>query len=336
MTPALGLALGVVLLFAFINGVTDAATATATLVASRAANPGPAVVLAALFNLAGPFLLGTAVAATVGALVVLAGRPLVWVIGAGTSGAILWSAVTWRLAIPSSSSHALVGGLLGAGLLQAGPGAIRWGTLGLGGSAGVLGILVALAVSPVAAAGVAYLVERLGLRLFARTTVRAAGPVRAAQYLTSAWLAASHGANDTAKSAGLIATLLAAGGLAGSFVIGPAIILAAASALTLGTALGGWGIVHTIGRRIFPIRALDGLASQGGSAVVIFAASLLGAPVSSNQVVASSIVGIGLARGRWHHVRWQVVRTSLTTWLTTIPAAGLIAAISLPLWRALG
>jgi inorganic phosphate transporter, PiT family len=336
VTSAVGLALAVVLVFAFINGVTDAATATATLVASRAANPGPAVIVAAVFNLAGPFLLGTAVAATIGALVVLAGRPLVWVIGAGTTGAVLWSAFTWRLAIPSSSSHALVGGLLGAGLLQAGPTAIHWGSLGLGGSAGVLGILVALALSPLAATGAAYLVERLGLRLFARTTVRAAGPIRATQYLASAWLAASHGANDTAKSAGLIATILVAGGLAGSFVVSPLIILASAAALTVGTAFGGWGIVHTIGRRIFPVRTLDGLVSQGSSAGVIFAASLLGAPVSSNHVVASSVVGIGLARGRWHHVRWQVVRTGLTTWLTTIPAAGLIAAISLPLWRWLG
>jgi PiT family inorganic phosphate transporter len=333
---SLGLALAIVLVFAFVNGVTGAATATATLVASRAANPGPAVALAAVFNLAGPFLLGTAVAATIGGLLALAGRPLIAVIGAGTSGAVVWTAVTWRLAIPSSSSHALVGGLLGAGLLQAGPSAITWGRLGPGGSTGVLWILVGLAISPLAAAGLAYLVERLGLRLFARTTVRAAGPVRAAQYLTSAWLAASHGANDTAKSAGLITALLVAGGLTAGFVVSPTIILASAAALTLGTALGGWGIVHTIGRRIFPVRTVDGLASQGSSAGVIFAASLLGAPVSTNQVVASSVVGIGLARGRWHHVRWQVVRTNLTTWLTTIPAAGLIAAISLPLWRLLG
>jgi inorganic phosphate transporter, PiT family len=336
MSPALGLALAIVLIFAFFNGLTGAATATATLVASRAANPGPAVVLAAAFNLAGPFLLGTAVAATIGALVVLAGRPLIAVIGAGTSGAVLWTAVTWRLAIPSSSSHALVGGLLGAGLLEAGPAAIAWGRIGPGGATGVVWILAALAVSPLAAAGVAYLVERAGLRLVARTTVRTAGPVRAAQYLTSAWLAASHGANDTAKSAGLIASLLVAGGLTDTFVVSPAIILAAATALTLGTALGGWGIVHTIGRRIFPVRTVDGLVSQGSSAGVIFVASLLGAPVSTNQVVTSSVVGIGLARRRWHHVRWQVVRTNLTTWLTTIPAAGLIAAISLPLWRLLG
>lgn len=336
MSAPVGLAITMVLVFAFINGVTGAATATATLVASRAANPGPAVILAAVFNLAGPFLLGTAVAATIGAVVALGGRPLIWVIGAGTSGAVLWSLITWRLAIPSSSSHALVGGLLGAGLLQAGTGAIRWGSLGLGGSAGVLGILVALALSPLVAAAVAYLVEWLGLKLFARTTVRAAGPIRAAQYVTSAWLAASHGANDTSKSAGLIATLFVAGGLAGSFVVSPAIILASAVALTLGTALGGWGIVHTLGRRIFPVRTLDGLVSQGSSAAVIFAASVLGAPISTNQVVASSVVGLGLARGRWHHVRWQVVRTSLTTWFTTIPAAGLLAAISLPLWRALG
>jgi PiT family inorganic phosphate transporter len=106
-------------------------------------------------------------------------------------------------------------------------------------------------------------------------------------------------------------------------------------ALTLGTALGGWGIVHTIGRRIFPVKTVDGLVSQGSSAAVIFAASILGAPVSTNQIVASSIVGIGLARRRWHHVRWEVVRRNLMTWLTTIPAAGLIGAISLPLWRLL-
>jgi len=336
VTPVVVLAILVVLVFAFVNGVTGAATATATLVASRAAHPGPAVVLAVVFNLAGPFLLGTAVAATIGALVALAGERVIWVIGAGTTGAVAWTTITWRLAIPSSSSHALVGGLLGAALLEAGPDAIGWGQIGPNGTSGVIGVLVALAVSPLAAAAAAYALERGGLRLFSRTTVRAAGPVRAAQYVTSAWLAASHGANDTAKSAGLIATLLVAAGLTGRFDVNPPIILGSAVALTLGTALGGWGIVHTIGRRIYPVKTIDGLVSQGSSAAVIFAASILGAPVSTNQVVASSVVGIGLARRRWHHVRWQVVRTNLTTWLTTIPAAGLIAASSLPLWRLLG
>lgn len=336
MTPVLVLAIVIVLVFAFVNGVTGAATATATLVASRAADPGPALILAAVFNLAGPFLFGTAVAATIGALVALTGERLIWVIGAGTTGAVAWTTITWRLAIPSSSSHALVGGLLGAALLEAGPAAVGWGRIGPNGSPGVIWILVALAVSPVAAAAAAYLLERGGLRLFARMTVRAAGPVRVGQYATSAWLAASHGANDTSKSAGLIATLVVAGGVTGAFEVSPPIILGSAVALTLGTALGGWGIVHTIGRRIYPVKTIDGLVSQGSSAAVIFAASVLGAPVSTNQVVASSVVGIGLARGRWHHVRWQVVRTNLTTWLTTIPAAGLIAALSLPLWRLLG
>ncbi|MGH2465045.1 MAG: inorganic phosphate transporter, partial [Candidatus Limnocylindrales bacterium] len=180
MTPAVLLAILVVLIFAFVNGVTGAATATATLVASRAAHPGPAVILAGLFNLAGPFLFGTAVAATIAALLVLAGERLVWVIGAGTTGAVAWTTVTWRLAIPSSSSHALVGGLLGAALLEAGPNAIGWGRFGQTGPPGVIGILVALAVSPLAAAAAAYIVERGSLRLFGRMSVRAAGPVRAA------------------------------------------------------------------------------------------------------------------------------------------------------------
>lgn len=336
MNAVLVLAIAMVLVFAFVNGVTGAATATATLVASRAANPGPAVVLAALFNLVGPFLFGTAVAGTLGAVVALSGQAVIPVIGAGAFGAVAWTVITWRLAIPSSSSHALVGGLLGAALLDAGPGAVNWGGLRPGEPVGVIGILVALAVTPVAATVAGYLLERAALRLFARTTVRAAGPVRAGQYVTSAWLAASHGANDTAKSAGLIATLLVAARLTSSFMVSPAIILGSAVALTLGTMLGGWGIVHTIGRRIFPVKTIDGLVSQGSSAGVIFVASLLGAPVSTNQIVASSIVGIGLARRRWHHVRWAVVRRNLMTWLTTIPAAGLIAAISLPIWRMLG
>ncbi len=335
MSPVLVLAVATVTVFAFINGVTGAATATATLVASRAANPAPAVVLATLFNLLGPFLFGTAVAGTVGAVVGLSGPRLIPVIGAGAFGAVAWTTITWRLAIPSSSSHALVGGLLGAALLDAGPSAINW-TGSPGQPVGLLAIIVALAISPPAAAAAGYLFERLALAAFTRTSVRAAGPVRAAQYLSSAWLAASHGANDTAKSAGLVASLLAAGGLSRGFDVSPPVVLGSAVALTLGTALGGWGIVHTLGRRIFPVKTVDGLVSQGSSAAVIFAASLLGAPVSTNQIVASSIVGIGLARRRWHHVRWEVVRRNLATWLTTIPAAGLIAAVSLPAWRLLG
>jgi PiT family inorganic phosphate transporter len=335
MTTVLVAAIAMVTAFAFVNGLTGAATSTATLVASRAASPGPAVVLAVVFNLLGPFVLGTAVAATVASLISVPGSSLAPVVGAAASGAVAWTVLTWRLAIPSSSSHALVGGLLGAALVDSGPGSINW-VGGAGGSLGLLGVILALAISPVAAAVVTYLFERVALAVFRRTTVRAAGPVRAAQYASSAWLAASHGANDTAKSAGLVAALLLAAGVSPTFNVAPAIVLGSAVALAAGTALGGWGIVHTIGRRIFRVKTLDGLVSQGGSAAVIFAASLLGAPVSTNQIVASSVVGIGLGRRRWHHVGWEVVRRNLATWLTTIPAAGLIAAVSLPAWRFLG
>lgn len=336
MELALILAIGMALLFALTNGFLDAANAIATLVATRTARPGQAIALAAVFNLAGPFLLGGAVADTIAKVVTLPGNLAVEAIGAGLSGAVLWNFVARHRNIPSSSSHALVGGLVGVALLAGGPAAVHWGGLEGLRPVGVLGILGILALAPLLGLGLTYLLERPLLRLAQGLSGRAGRRLNRLQWGTSAWLSFAHGSNDSMKSVGIIAALLLASGQAHSLDISPLMILVASGALTLGTALGGWGIVRTVGRGIFPVRQLDGLASQTGSALIILAASTLGAPVSTTQVVSSSVIGSGLARGRWRHIDWQVVRAITTTWLTTMPAAALLGALFLPAWRLLG
>jgi PiT family inorganic phosphate transporter len=334
VTAGVVLAIGMALGFALTNGFHDAANAIATLVATRIARPIPAVILASVFNLIGPFLIGAAVANTTGKIVDVSGTEAIAIIGAGLTGATAWNLITWSRGIPSSSSHALVGGLVGAALLAAGPSAVQWGPSVDGHVGGVLGILLVLAVAPLLAAAAAFLVERLALRLLRRATVRASGPIRAAQWFTSAWLALSHGSNDAQKTVGVIAAVLVAAGIIPELAdVPPSVVLACSVAITVGTAFGGWGIVRTIGRRIFPIREVDGLVSQGTSAALILTASAVGAPVSTTQVVSSSIVGIGAGRGRYRHVGWEVVREILVAWITTIPAAAVIGALALPLWR---
>ncbi len=336
MTVAALLAIGMALAFAFTNGFNDAANAIATLVATRIARPVPAVLLAAVFNLIGPFVVGAAVADTVGTLVTVSPADEIPVLGAGLTGAVVWATFTRSRGIPSSSSHALVGGLVGAALLDAGLAAVDWGPWSHGHLSGVLGVLLVLAVSPVIAAVTAYLVERGALRAVRRATVRMHAPVASAQWATSAALAFSHGSNDAQKTVGIIAAILVAAGLIPTIAAVPWwTVLLASVVLTLGTALGGWTIVRTIGRRIYPVRPVDGLVSQSSSAGLILASSLVGAPVSTSQVVASTIVGIGVGRGRWRHVRWEVVREIALAWVLTLPAAAALGALSLPLWKAI-
>jgi inorganic phosphate transporter, PiT family len=335
VTTGVALAIGMALAFAFTNGFNDAANAIATLVATRIARPVPAVVLAAVFNLLGPFVVGAAVADTVGTLVTVAPAEMIPVLGAGLTGAVVWATFTRSRGIPSSSSHALVGGLTGAALVDAGVSAVDWGPWTHGHLSGVLGVLIVLALAPPLAAAAAFVIERLALLVARRATIRLAGPVGGAQWVTSAGLAFSHGSNDAQKTVGIIAAILVAAGLIPDIASVPVwTILAASAVLTAGTALGGWTIVRTIGRRIYPVRPLDGLVSQSSSAGLILASSILGAPVSTSQVVASSVVGIGVGRGRWRHVRWEVVREIVLAWVVTLPAAAALAALSLPLWLA--
>jgi PiT family inorganic phosphate transporter len=330
---ALLLAIGFALAFAVTNGFHDAANAIATLVATRIAKPLPAVVMAAFFNLLGPLFLGAAVADTIGKIVVVPKSEAVAVIGAGLTGAVVWNVYTWLRGLPSSSSHALVGGLVGAAVLDAGLSAVEWGPFVNGHIAGVFGVLIGLAAAAVLGFVVALAFERLALRLLRHASVRFSRPIRSVQWFTSAGLAFSHGSNDAQKSVGIIAALLLATGQTQTLAAPVGFVVASSIALTLGTALGGWTIVRTVGRRIFPLHSVDGLVSQTSSAAIIFTASLVGAPVSTTQVVSSSIVGIGVGRGRWRHVSWAIVRDILIAWVTTMPAAGLIAAVALPIWK---
>lgn len=329
------LAIAFAIAFAITNGLHDASNAIATLVATRAARPLQGLVLAAVFNLLGPLLVGAAVADTIGGIVTVSPSAAAEVIGSGLAAAAAWNLVTWRLGLPSSSGHALVGGLVGAGLVEGGLHAVRWGGLDGWHPVGVFGTLIALAVSPLLGGVAALLVIRGLRRLGRRATRRVESPVRAGQWVMSAALAFSHGANDAQKSVGVIAALLLADGRIDTLAAPVVVKLACAAALTAGTALGGWRIIRTVGRRIYRIQSVDGLASQTSSAGVIFGASLLGAPVSTTQVVASSVVGVGGGRRRWRHVRWSVVRNMGLAWLVTLPACGMLAVVMLGLWRLL-
>ena len=339
MEVGLILAVGFAVTFALTNGFHDASNAIATLVATRGATPGQAVALSAVFNMAGAVLLGTAVADTIGKIVTVPQGQMVAVVGAGLAGATAWNHITWWRGLPSSSGHALVGGLVGAavadGILSGSTGSVHWGGFDGWHPTGVIGVLVALLISPVLGFAVAFLLLRF-LRLVSRRwTTRWIKPVRAGGWIAAAGLSFSHGGNDAQKAMGVIAVLLLASGHTATMTVPLWAKVVTGLALTAGTALGGWRIVKTIGQRIFSLTPMDSFTSQASSTAVILGASLIGAPVSTTQVVASSVVGTGGGRRRWKHVRWQVVREMGVAWLTTIPAAALLAVLVLMVWRAL-
>ncbi len=333
MDAGLVAAIALAVVFVVTNGFHDAANSIAALVATRAATPVQAIVLASVFNLLGPLLLGAAVANTVGGIVSVAPSAANETIGAGLAAAVVWNLATWRQGLPSSSAQALVGGLVGAALAEGGVDAVNWGGFEGGHPVGVVGTLVSLIVSPPLGALGALLAIRILRRLVRRATRRWGTPVRAGQWVTAATLAFSHGANDAQKAIGVIAALLLASGRINSLSAPTWVVIMSSAALTLGTALGGWRIIRTVGRGIYRFEPIEGLASTGASAGVIFAASLLGAPTSTSQVVASSVVGVGGGRWRWRHVHWRVVRRMSIAWLITLPSTALLAAAVLELWR---
>ncbi len=333
MEAGLLIAILLALAFALTNGFHDAANAIATLVATRGATPGQAIVLSSVFNMLGAVLLGTAVADTIGGIVQVGPEQTIAVIGSALAGATSWNLVTWWRGLPSSSGHALVGGLVGAALAEGGVGAVNWGGFDGWHPVGVIGTLVALLVSPVIGFAFGFLLLRLLRRLSRRWTQRWHAPVVGGGWGAAAALSYSHGANDAQKAMGVIAALLLASGHTTSFTVPLWVKVITGIALTLGTAMGGWRIIRTVGQRIFGLKPLDSVASQLSSTTVIFSASLLGAPVSTTQVVASSVVGVGGARRRWRHVRWQIVREMSIAWVTTIPAAAALAVAFLGIWN---
>lgn len=322
-------AIVVVLVFEFTNGFHDAANIIATVIASRAMTPVQAVLVVAFFEFLGPLLGGTAVANTIGKFVTLddlSQTMALSVVLCGLLGAIAWNLLTWWYGIPSSSSHALVGGLAGVVMIAAGTDHVSWGTGELlhGHLSGVAKVIVALILSPMIGFWVGYALHKTMLLLLRGAHPSINRDLRHLQFVTSAGLAFSHGANDAQKSMGILTLVLLLGGFIPSFEVPFWVMLACSLAITLGILFGGWQIVRTLGFSIYKIRPLHALDSQMTAASVIFSSSLFGAPVSTTHVVASSIMGIG-ASERPKAVRWGKAREIATTWLITIPGAAIMA-----------
>lgn len=319
----------VVLVFEYTNGFHDAANIIATVIASRAMTPVQAVLVVAFFEFLGPLLGGTAVANTIGKFVTLDDLGQVMalsVVLCGLLGAIAWNLLTWWYGIPSSSSHALVGGLAGVVMVAAGADHVSWGFSELldGHLTGVAKVLAALILSPLIGFWVGYALHKTMMALLRGAHPSINRDLRHLQFVTSAGLAFSHGANDAQKSMGILTLVLLLGGFIPTFEVPFWVMLACSMAITLGILSGGWQIVRTLGFSIYKIRPLHALDSQMTAAGVIFASSLAGAPVSTTHVVASSIMGIG-ASERPKAVRWGKAREIVTTWLITIPGAALMS-----------
>lgn len=323
----------VVVIFDYTNGFHDAANIVATPIASRAMTPIQAIVVVAIFEFLGPLLGGTAVANTVGKFIDmqdLAATVSLTVVLCGAIGAIGWNMATWWFGIPSSSSHALVGGLAGPVVVAAGPEHVVWGFgafLESGQLTGVMKVLVALILSPIIGFWVGFILHR-----FMSFLLRAARPginryLRLSQYVTAAGMAFSHGANDAQKSMGIITMVLLMSGLITEFTVPFWVVIVCATAITLGVLSGGWRIVRTIGFGIYRVRPLHAVNSQVSAAGVIFGAAVLGGPVSTTHVTSSTIMGIG-ASERPKAVHWSKARDILTTWVLTIPGAACAGVVT--------
>ncbi|HWU33278.1 MAG TPA: inorganic phosphate transporter [Marmoricola sp.] len=331
---ALLIVIGLSLFFDVTNGFHDSANAIAALISTRAARPLTALAIASTGHVLGPLLAGTAVADTVGGVVTLPGNRTLAAIGAAMTAAILWNLMTWWRGLPSSSSHALIGGLVGAAIAADGWAGVRWGGAHGGLPRGVLGVLLGLGISPVLGAAVGWAVTKVAARATRRARRELDRDLRRAEWGTAFALAYSHGANDAQKTMGVITLLLVSTDHLHAFAVPLWVKLASATALVVGTAMGGWRIVRTLGRGIYRMRPLDGLVSQSSSTAVIYTAAALGAPVSTTHVVASAVVGSGAAQ-RSHHVRWPIVGEMASAWIVTLPASALAGAALLPLWEVL-
>jgi PiT family inorganic phosphate transporter len=317
MTPAFVAAIILALAFAFLNGVHDSSNVVATMISSRAFSPRVALGATALANFAGPFIFGVAVADTIGNEIVSSEAISTTVILAALLSAILWDVATWYLGFPSSSSHALIGGMLGAVVLGAG-----WGAIELH---GLEKVLIALFSSPVIGFIVGFILLRVVLALSWRASPRVNLLFKHSQIVTGIALALSHGTNDSQKTMGIMALALVTAGYLKVFAIPIWVILVCAAMIGLGTAVGGWRLIRTLGGKIYKIKPVDGFNAQLTSASVIIGASLLGGPVSTTQVVSSAIMGTGTAQ-RANKVRWGVAQDIAVAWLLTIPASALAAA----------
>lgn len=309
------------LLFDFLNGLHDAANSIATIVSTRVLSPRWAVIWAAFFNFIAFLFFGLHVAQTIGTGIVSAGVVDMHVIFGALTGAIAWNLITWWGGIPSSSSHALIGGLLGAGVAKAGSVAIVW--------KGLIKTVSAIFLSPM----VGFLLALLLVLIVSWLCVRSLPMVvdqrfRVLQFISAAMYSLGHGGNDAQKTMGIIAGLMfATGHLGPQFYVPFWVIISCQAAMALGTLFGGWRIVKTMGSRITELSPMQGFCAETGGAITLFGATYLGIPVSTTHTITGAIVGVGAAR-RSSAVRWHVAGSIVIAWFITLPAAALIGAVS--------
>jgi len=318
ISPAFLLLLALALLFGFLDGFHNSANIVATVISSRAMGPRQSLILASIFEFIGPFLLGVAVAKTIGVDLVEQYAITVPVVMAALLAAIVWKIITWWPGIPSSSSHSLFGGLIGAVIVASGISALK--------AEGFLRIVIALLVSPVLGLIGGYIVMAATLRLTWNSTPKINKTFKRGQLFTSAGLAFAHGSNSAQKIMGMIVLGMVSTGLTDTFAIPLWVVASSAGALALGTLFGGQRIIRTLGAKFYRIRPVHGFTAQATSATIVLGASLFGGPVSTTQIVSSSIVGVGAAE-RPNKVRWRVFYDIGLAWLLTIPATALIAVV---------
>lgn len=319
---ALPLLIGLVVMalaFDFLNGLHDAANSIATVVSTKLLTPVQAVVFAALFNFAAYWLFGLKVAATVGKGIIDVHVVTPQVVFGALAGAMAWNVITWWRGIPSSSSHALIGGLLGAGILHAGLHSVMWGGVSKTAGAIVFSPLLGLVFSMMLMLATSWLFFRL-------TANAAEGVFRKLHLVSAAAYALGHGANDAQKTMGIIAVLLYSQGLLGpEFHVPGWVVLSCYTAMGVGTLTGGWKIIETMGSRITRLDQHQGFCASAGGSIMLFAASGFGIPVSTTHTITGCIVGVGAAR-RASAVRWEVAQRIVVAWLITIPAAAAVGA----------
>jgi PiT family inorganic phosphate transporter len=312
--------IAVALVFDFINGFHDAANSIATIVATRVLTPGQAVVWAATFNFLAAFGFGTAVARTVGSGMIDLDVVTSAVIFAGLMGAIIWDLITWYVGLPTSSSHALVGGYAGAAIAKAGIGSLI--------ASGWTKTLIFIVLAPLMGMALALVLSVIALWLFRGfSPLRVDTWFRRMQLVSAALYSLGHGTNDAQKTMGIIAGVLFTAGYLTVFTIPFWVVIAAHVAIALGTLSGGWRIVHTMGSKITRLQPFGGFAAETAGAITLFVASSFGIPVSTTHTITGAIVGVGAVR-RLSAVRWGVARRIVWAWIFTIPASAAIAALT--------
>jgi PiT family inorganic phosphate transporter len=312
--------IAIALLFDFLNGLHDAANSIATIVSTRVLRPHYAVFWAAFFNFIAFLFFGLHVAQTIGTGIIDATAVDARVVFGALMGAIAWNLITWAFGIPSSSSHALIGGLVGAGVTKNGIGVIVWAGLGKTGAA--------IFLSPMIGFTLALLLVLIVSWMLVRATPFAVdNAFRSLQFLSASLYSLGHGGNDAQKTMGIIAVLLYSQGHLGSeFHVPFWVVITCQIAMGLGTLFGGWRIVHTMGSKITRLTPLQGFCAETGGAVTLFMATGLGIPVSTTHTITGAIVGVGAAR-RISAVRWNIAGSIVIAWIITMPAAGLIGAV---------